>query len=178
MAVALTALFATTLGAQEKGASHLMKPITSYNDVAGLKDGDMVAMACPKCKTITVTYVKTEKDHIKTTTTGQEHLCPGCEQKFTVVGEGKGKHNVVTHVCMKCGSTDAFCCVMKKGSEPTKGMEQKSSLPHHTRRPAIGLWAAFARGSEAIPLAPAHARKPSGFVPRFRPSRHTGLVLA
>ena len=36
---------------------------------------------------------------------------PGCEQKFVVVGGGKEKHDVVTHVCKKCGSTDAFCCV-------------------------------------------------------------------
>jgi hypothetical protein len=125
MAVAISVLFATPLGAQEKGASKLMKAITSSADVAGLKDGDMVAMACPKCKTITVTSVSTAKGHIKTTIPGQEHLCPGCEQKFVVTGEGKGKHDVVTHVCKKCGSTDAFCCVMKKGSEPTKGMEQK-----------------------------------------------------
>jgi len=107
------------------GEMMMMKPITSSTNVVGLKDGDMVAMACPKCKTITVTYVNTEKGHIKTTTTGQEHLCPGCEQKFTVVGAGKGKHDVVTHVCKKCGSTDAFCCVMKKDGEPTKGMEKK-----------------------------------------------------
>ena len=107
------------------GEMLMMKPITSPEDVAGLKDGDMVAMACPKCKTIMVTYVKTEKGHIKTATTLPADMCPGCEQKFTVVGEGKGKHNVVTHVCKKCGSTDAFCCVMKKGSEPTKGMEHK-----------------------------------------------------
>jgi hypothetical protein len=125
MAVAITVLFATTLGAQEKGASKLMKPITSSEDIAGLKDGDMVAMACPKCKTINVTYIHTEKGHIKTTTPGQEHLCPGCEQKFVVVGEGKSKHNTITHVCKKCGSTDAFCCVLKKDSEPTKGMERK-----------------------------------------------------
>jgi hypothetical protein len=109
----------------KEGEMLVMRPITSSQDVAGLKDGDMVAMACPKCKTIAVTYVKTEKGHIKTTTAGQEHLCPGCEQKFVVVGEGKGKHDVVTHVCKKCGSTDAFCCVMKKGSEPTKGMEHQ-----------------------------------------------------
>src|SRR5229473_3043858 len=117
MAVAITILSTATLGAQGKGASKLMKPITSSQDVAGLKDGDMVAMACPKCKTITVTYVNTEKGHIQTTTPGQEHLCPGCEQKFVVVGEGKSKHDTITHVCKKCGSSDAFCCVMKKDSE-------------------------------------------------------------
>ncbi len=125
MAVSISLLLAATAGAQEKGASKLMKPITTSDDVAGLKDGDMVAMACPKCKTITVTYIKTEKGRIKTTTTGKEDVCPGCEQKFVVVGEGKGKHQTVTHVCKKCGSTDAFCCVVRQGSGPTKGMEPK-----------------------------------------------------
>ena len=107
------------------GEMMMMKPITSSTDVVGLKDGDMVAMACPKCKTIMVTHVNTEKGHIKTSTTAPQDICPGCEQKFTVVGEGKSKHNVVTHVCKKCGSTDAFCCVMRKDSAPTEGMTQK-----------------------------------------------------
>jgi hypothetical protein len=113
------------IAASPKVRSMMMKPITSPADVAGLKDGDMVAMACPKCKTIMVTHINTEKGHIKTSTTLPEDVCPGCEQKFTVVGEGKAKHNVVTHVCKKCGNTDAFCCVMKKDGEPTKGMEKK-----------------------------------------------------
>jgi len=26
---------------------------------------------------------------------------------------------------MKCGSKEASCCVMKKGGEPTKGMENE-----------------------------------------------------
>src|SRR3974377_608792 len=99
---------------ERERSSPVMAPILSYGDVVGLKDGDMVAMACPKCKTITVTHINTQKGHIQTTTTGLEHLCPGCEQKFVVVGEGKGKHNVVKHVCKKCGSTDAFCCREKK----------------------------------------------------------------
>jgi hypothetical protein len=113
------------IAASPKVRSMMMKPITSPEDVAGLKDGDMVAMACPKCKTVMVTHVNTQKGHIKTATTGPADICPGCEQKFTVVGEGKAKHNVVTHMCKKCGSTDAFCCVMKKDGAPTKGMEQK-----------------------------------------------------
>jgi hypothetical protein len=125
MAVTITLLSAATVSAQGHGASKLMKPITSYEDIAGLKDGDMVAMSCPKCKTITVTYIKTEKGHIKTSTPGQEHLCPGCEQKFVVVGEGKSKHDTITHVCKKCGSTEAFCCVMSKDVQLTKWMEPK-----------------------------------------------------
>ncbi len=106
------------------GEMMMMKPITSPADVANLKDGDMVAMACPKCKTVTVTYIHRDKSHV-TSTTGQEDMCPGCEQKFTVVGAGKAKHDVVTHVCKKCGSTDAFCCVMRKDSATTEGMTQK-----------------------------------------------------
>ena len=123
IAVPIAVMSAGALDAQEKGASKLMKTITSSEDVAGLKPGDMVAMACPKCKTITVTRINTEKGHIQTTTTGLEHLCPGCEQKFVVVGQGKGKHDVVKHVCKKCGSTDAFCCLEKKDGAPTSGME-------------------------------------------------------
>jgi hypothetical protein len=121
----LTARAAEPMKPMKGGEMLMMKPIASSQDVVGLKDGDMVAMACPKCKTITVTYINTEKGHIKTTTPGQEHLCPGCEQKFVAVGEGKSKHDTITHVCKKCGSTDAFCCVMKKDSELTKGMEPK-----------------------------------------------------
>jgi hypothetical protein len=113
------------IAASPKVRSMMMKPITSPADVAGLKDGDMVAMACPKCKTVMVTYVKTDKGHIKTETTVPADMCPGCEQKFTVVGAGKEKHNVVTHVCKQCGSTDAFCCVMGKDSVATEGMTQK-----------------------------------------------------
>jgi hypothetical protein len=37
------------LAASPKVRSMMMKPITSPADVLGLKDGDMVAMACPKC---------------------------------------------------------------------------------------------------------------------------------
>jgi hypothetical protein len=106
----------------KSGEMMMMKPIASPADVANLKDGDMVAMACPKCKTITVTHINTEKGHIKTATTTLEDTCPGCEQKFTVVGDGKDKHSVVTHVCKKCGSTDAFCCIMRKNSSTTEGM--------------------------------------------------------
>lgn len=125
MVVSMSLLFEATAQAQQKGASKLMKPIASYSEVANLKDGDMVAMACPKCKTITVTYIRTEKGHIKTSTPGEEHLCPGCEQKFVVVGEGKSKHDSITHVCKKCGSTDAFCCVLKHSDKATEGMTSK-----------------------------------------------------
>ncbi len=120
----LAARAAEPMKSMKGGEMMMMKPITSSTNVVDLKDGDMVAMACPKCKTVAVTHINTEKGHIKTATVGQKHLCPGCEQKFVVVGEGKSKHDTITHVCKDCGSKDAFCCVVKKDGEPTKGMEK------------------------------------------------------
>ncbi len=120
--------------AQEKGATLLVQPsrghwqghlITTPEDVAALKDGDMVAMACPKCKTITITTVKIEKGHIQTTTPGEKHLCPGCDSRLVTEGTGHQAKTKLVHVCKACGSEDAFCCAMKKGEGPTQGMEQK-----------------------------------------------------
>ena len=85
-----------------------------------------MVMSCPKCKNVTIHYVEptfkaTEpKDKVKT-----QHTCPGCNTTITVEGFGKAKKDVVKHVCQKCGSKDAFCCVMKKGGGPTKGMEKQ-----------------------------------------------------
>ena len=110
---------------QVKGAQLLMKPMT-VGDVNKLEPGDMVAMSCPKCKTITVTYIEpTTKGSIKEEKATQKHLCSGCENIIKTEGRGKQAKDVVVHVCKTCGSEDAFCCVMKKGSLPTKGMEKK-----------------------------------------------------
>jgi RNase P subunit RPR2 len=111
---------------QVKGAERLMmKPIKTSEDIGKLEPGDMIAMSCPKCKTITVTYVETTKGHIKEEKATQKHLCPGCETSIKTEGQGKLAKDVVKHVCQKCGSEDAFCCVLKKGSAPTKGMEKE-----------------------------------------------------
>ena len=111
---------------QVKGAERLMmKPIKTAEDVAKVAPGDMVAMSCPKCNTITVTYIETIKGHIKEEKATQKHLCPGCETSIKTEGQGRTAKDVVVHVCKKCGSEDAFCCVMKKGTGPTKGMDKK-----------------------------------------------------
>lgn len=111
---------------QVKGAQKLMelKPIQTVQDAEAVQPGDMIAMSCPKCKNVTVTWVETEKGHIKTERTGQKHLCPGCETTLETKGVGKAAKDEVKHVCQKCGSKEAFCCVLKKGSGPTKGMEK------------------------------------------------------
>ena len=111
---------------QVKGAEKLMMtPIKTTQDIAKLAPGDMVAMSCPKCKTITVTYVETVKGSVKEEKATQKHLCPGCATTIKTEGRGKTAKDVVVHVCKTCGSEDAFCCVMKKGSGATKGMEKK-----------------------------------------------------
>ena len=114
--------------AQEKGATKLiqLRLIKTEADAAALEPGDAIVMSCPKCKTIMVTYVETEpKGHVTRTTAGEQHLCPGCKGKLVTKGHGKNAKTEYVHVCAKCGSKDAMCCVMKKGQGPTKGMEEK-----------------------------------------------------
>lgn len=133
-ALALTVGVASnTLAADTKtargGASELMKlkPIQTSEDVAALKPGDQVVMSCPKCKTVTVTRItKENKPGQIRAVPASEHLCPGCDNKATVVGHGKTKKDVVTHVCSNCGSKNAFCCVLKAEQGATKGMEKET----------------------------------------------------
>ena len=122
-----------TLAAEPKtargGASELMKltPVKTAEDLAALKPGDQVVMSCPKCKTVTVTRItKENKPGQIRAVPASEHLCPGCDNKATVVGHGKTKKDVVTHVCSNCGSKDAFCCVLKAEQGVTKGMEKET----------------------------------------------------
>ena len=132
--LAALAVFGATarLNAQEKGSAKggagqmMSKPVKTLEDLSALQPGDMMVMSCPKCKNVTISYVEPTfkamepKNKVKT-----QHTCPGCSTTITVEGHGKAKKDVVKHVCMKCGSKDASSCVMKKGGEPTKGMEKK-----------------------------------------------------
>ena len=52
---------------------------------------------------------------------------PGFEHKYVTECHGKAKTEKLVHVCKKCDSEDAFCCVMKKGGGATKGMEDTKS---------------------------------------------------
>jgi hypothetical protein len=106
------------------GAADLLsKPIRTVTDIEALKPGDTIAMACPKCKTVHVTRLTKEfKGNVTQALPGEKHLCPGCENTFEVKGHGKGKNEAVVHKCNACGSKNAFCCVVKEGSGPTKGM--------------------------------------------------------
>ena len=126
---AITTLTSTSLASEFKtkgGASDLMKlkAIKTDKDLATLKEGDSIVMACPKCKTVYVTKITKENKPGQTSTTAAAvHGCPGCDNKISTAGHGKNAKDVVTHVCRNCGSEDAFCCVLKAGV-PTKGMEE------------------------------------------------------
>lgn len=103
---------------QVKGAEKLMQlsTIVTAADAEAVAAGDTVVMSCPKCKSTWVTVVEapTKTGAKSDTRIMERHECPGCEHKFVVEGQGKAKTTKLVHVCKKCGSEDAFCCVMKK----------------------------------------------------------------
>lgn len=103
---------------QVKGGERMMqmmKPIKTAEDAQAVKDGDMVAMACPKCKAITFSYVdRSGRGANKEVKTTSKDACPGCETKIVTTGVGKAAKNEIQHTCKQCGSHDAFCCVLKK----------------------------------------------------------------
>jgi len=110
---------------QMKGGQMLiMKEIKTPAEAQALKPGDSITMVCAKCKTVMLHNVSTEKGHIKAMTVGSKHLCAGCDSTITVVGTGKGAHDVVKHTCEKCGDDSVFCCATKPGEGSTHGMEK------------------------------------------------------
>ena len=97
----------------------MMKPIKTAEDAQAIKDGDMIAMACPKCKTVSYSYVdRTGKGANKEVKTVTKDACPGCDTKIVTTGVGKQAKNEIQHTCKECGSHDAFCCVLKKDDKP------------------------------------------------------------
>jgi hypothetical protein len=107
-----------------KGGERLitLNKIETKAEAEALKPGDTVAMACTKCKSVTVHNVTTEKGHIKTMTVGEKHLCPGCNSTIEVVRVGKRAKDVVKHVCKSSGDASVFCCATKSSSKATPGM--------------------------------------------------------
>jgi hypothetical protein len=98
--------------------------IETLADAEAVEAGDSIAMACPKCKTISVTLVTQDTKTKTKLVAGEKHLCPGCNSSVTVVGSKAHNKQVLKHVCKVCGDESAFCCVTKPGGDPTKGMEK------------------------------------------------------
>jgi hypothetical protein len=112
--------------AQEKGAQKLMK-VQTVEDLQKVEAGDTIVMTCSKCKdTYTQVVEKTFKavkpEELKTVGV---HLCSSCDTKMVTKGVGKQAKDELVHTCKACGSEDVSCCVIKKGSGSTRGMEKK-----------------------------------------------------
>jgi predicted RNA-binding Zn-ribbon protein involved in translation (DUF1610 family) len=119
--VALAAAIALVVSAKAadpaKGAQRLneLSVIKTVAEVEALKPGDMIAMACAKCRSILVSYVgpKTGKATEPFMRVGEKHLCTGCKSTMEVVGVQKGAHTEIKHVCATCGDDSAYCCATK-----------------------------------------------------------------
>jgi DNA-directed RNA polymerase subunit M/transcription elongation factor TFIIS len=130
LSFASLALLPATSSAQKKGATELiqMKPIQTVADAQAVQPGDTVVMSCPKCKDSWLTVVEkpTKQGATPETKTVMRYECPGCEHKIATEGQGKNATDKIVHTCKKCGSENAFCCVMQKSTgKPTPGMEKK-----------------------------------------------------
>ena len=69
------------------------------------------AMPCPECKDEYATRkAPTARGVTKPTITVARHLCQGCATTTRTVGQGKAKHDVVTHVCTSNKAEDLACC--------------------------------------------------------------------
>ena len=117
---------AQEMGSAKGGAQKLMK-VQTIEDLQKVDVGDTIVMTCPKCKdTYTQVSEKTFKavhpEELKNVTI---HLCSSCETKLVTKGVGKQAKDVLVHTCKTCGSEDVSCCLMKKGSGSTPGMEKK-----------------------------------------------------
>jgi hypothetical protein len=119
--------------AQEKGGERLMKlqRINTAADVQKLEPGDILVMTCPKCKETWAKAVQPPgKGGRQETAIVGQHQCPSCGAKIETQGVGKQATTVFKHMCKQCGSEDAYCCVIKKGAGPTKGMEESKDHVH------------------------------------------------
>lgn len=111
----LSSLTSSTAADTAKGGGKKLIELNSPAQIAQVEKGDVVVTACPKCKTVLHTRVKATA---KGGGTGLEsvasHGCPGCGAKVEVAGHGKAKVDKITHTCSHCGSSEAFCSVLKK----------------------------------------------------------------
>jgi hypothetical protein len=128
LSIAALLVLPSFANAQDKGAEKLMKlnRIATPADIQAVQPGDTIVMSCPKCKDTWVTVVEPTFKAASPTETHvvKQHQCPGCGSERVTTGHGKAKTTQIVHVCKACGSKDATCCVMKKGTGPTRGMTQ------------------------------------------------------
>jgi hypothetical protein len=134
LTVAALTLLTSTVAAQDKGAERLMKlqRLNTVADVQTVEAGDTMVMSCPKCRDTWVTVVQQtgKAANPQEKKSALRHECPGCSTKIVTEGVGKQAQDKAIHTCKQCGSKDASCCVMKKGTGLTQGMEERKGQQH------------------------------------------------
>jgi len=114
LAAALLTTNAVAADVTAKGGATQLMQLKTVGDIEALKTGDVVVMACPKCKTVTETRIERPPKGAGTVESKVAvHECPGCAAKWETKGHGKGATETAKHVCSHCGSKNAFCTVKK-----------------------------------------------------------------
>jgi len=104
--------------------------LRTQEQAAKVTQGGTVAMVCSKCRTVLVSESDKKKGFLAWFGLKTKHECAGCGGEFSMkdvpAGQG-GKLSVAEyfHTCSKCGDDSTFCCAIKSGRSPTKGMERK-----------------------------------------------------
>ena len=130
IALAGLALLSNAALADEKGASVLMRinrpKAPANSQPAGPKT---VLMSCPKCQDVGKLVPDEHAKGGQVLAAGGhptkfvvQHLCNGCSTKLSVVGFGKGKHQLAQHTCTACGVGSKSCCATVENGKPTRGM--------------------------------------------------------
>ncbi len=100
------------------------KKVETVKEIEDLPKETEIAMACPKCKSVTI-LVKKELATKPGHGTVEESLtvdpCPGCGGKITT--KHSGKETIMVHTCNKCGDESPYCCATKP-KEKTEGMSK------------------------------------------------------
>jgi hypothetical protein len=122
-ATILAFAFAGTANAQYKavgddGIAASPKVRQALNEKAAsatVATAKVAAMACPKCKDITVTEANKQAKGAQilmgdATKAVAKHTCGACDTKLDVVGAGKATRTVATHTCATPAVKTLTCC--------------------------------------------------------------------
>ena len=107
---------------EEKGFIPLSH-VTDTTSQMNLQKGDMIAMACSKCKTVLVSTVGQPRGRFFVPLEHQ-HYCPGCKSTITTTRTGLSSKQEIKHSCNACGDDSVFCCATQKGADATQDMEK------------------------------------------------------
>lgn len=129
----LGALVLLGLNAQTQAADIKLQPwrqlkeLKSEEEMQSLPDNATIAMACSKCKSVTMVVkrdlVAGKPAHGQKEVTLAVHQCPGCGGEMR---RKPGTKEVAwVHTCSKCGDESVFCCATQRKAKPTPGMENQ-----------------------------------------------------